>query len=120
VWELGEEDFLLVGSHREQLLDAEAVQQRIDSHPDLKDDLVSLQVGNVSAILNFYRMGRKELMDFTKGAAINTDDGAHLEYSAPKNVRLDTSEENRRIMEPFVVRPPWPGSPDSGNDDEAV
>ena len=46
-------------------------------------------------------------MAFSKGAGVNTDDGAQLEYSAPKNVGFDTADDNRESMEPFIVKAPW-------------
>ena len=46
-------------------------------------------------------------MAFSKGAGVNTDDGAQLEYSAPKNVGFDTVDDNRESMEPFIVDAPW-------------
>jgi tetratricopeptide (TPR) repeat protein len=53
-------------------------------------------------------MGRDKLLEFAKGADINTDDGAQLEFSAPKNLRRPTTELNRRLMAPFVEEsPPW-------------
>ena len=46
-------------------------------------------------------------MAFSKGAGVNTDDGAQLEYSAPKNVGYDTVDDNREQMEPCIVKAPW-------------
>jgi tetratricopeptide (TPR) repeat protein len=59
-------------------------------------------------VQGFYRMNRDGFLAFSKGAAINTDDGAQLEFSAPKNLRRATTELNRRIMTPFLLdSPPW-------------
>jgi tetratricopeptide (TPR) repeat protein len=53
-------------------------------------------------------MNREGFVEFSKGASINTDDGAELEFSAPKNLRRATTELNRKIMTPFLVAtPPW-------------
>ncbi len=70
-------------------------------------DFDDLGLTNVREILSYYRMGKKELMAFSKGAQINTDDGAQLEYSAPKNVGFDIVDEIRDEMEPFTVSAPW-------------
>ena len=67
-----------------------------------------LGLSDVYAVQGFYRMGRDGFLAFSKGARINTDDGAQLEFSAPKNLRRATTELNRRIMTPFLVdSPPW-------------
>jgi tetratricopeptide (TPR) repeat protein len=53
-------------------------------------------------------MNREGFLAFSKGASINTDDGAQLEFSAPKNLRRATTELNRKIMTPFLLdSPPW-------------
>jgi len=107
VWELGEEDYLLVGSKKEQVFDYSAVAQIYSKNRKLQEDFKDLGLTDIYEVLSFYRMGRKELMDFSKGAEVNTDDGAQLEYSAPKNVRYDTVDDNRESMEPFIVDAPW-------------
>ena len=44
----------------------------------------------------------------SKRADINTDDGAELEFSAPKNLRRPTTTLNQRLMAPHLVdTPPW-------------
>ncbi|MGH7828788.1 MAG: tetratricopeptide repeat protein, partial [Candidatus Binatia bacterium] len=57
-------------------------------------------------VLGLYRMGKKEMLAFSEGASINTDDGAELEFSAPKNVRRATSDLNAKLMEPYLVDAP--------------
>jgi tetratricopeptide (TPR) repeat protein len=53
-------------------------------------------------------MDRDGFLAFSKGAAINTDDGAQLEFSAPKNLRRSTTDLNRKLMAPHLVdTPPW-------------
>ena len=107
VWELGEEDYLLVGSKKEQVFDYTALTQVYSKNRTLREDFKDLGLTDIFEVLSFYRMGRKELMAFSKGAGVNTDDGAQLEYSAPKNVGFDTADDNRESMEPFIVKAPW-------------
>jgi tetratricopeptide (TPR) repeat protein len=53
-------------------------------------------------------MNREGFQAFSKGADINTDDGAQLEFSAPKNLRRPTTELNRKLMAPYLLQaPPW-------------
>jgi spermidine synthase len=107
VWVMKESDFLMVGSMREQVFDYGRLQEIYSQNEKIKADFKDLGLSDIYAILGFYRMGKKEVLTFTEGAEINTDDGAQLEYSAPKSLRRATSTLNRKIMEPFVVNAPW-------------
>src|ERR1044071_1539339 len=106
LWSMKESDFLLVGSKREQVFDYPAVKKIYDNNKTLQSDLEYLGLSDVYAVQGFYRMNRDGFLAFSKGAAINTDDGAQLEFSAPKNLRRATTELNRRLMTPFLVDPP--------------
>ncbi|HEX2929911.1 MAG TPA: fused MFS/spermidine synthase [Candidatus Binatia bacterium] len=108
LWSMKESDFLLVGSKHEQKFDYAAVKALYDDNKMLRSDLDYLGLSDVYAVQGFYRMNRDGFLAFSKGASINTDDGAELEFSAPKNLRRSTTELNRRIMTPFLVdTPPW-------------
>jgi spermidine synthase len=107
VWVMKESDFLMVGSMKEQVFDYKLLEDIFAKSEKMKSDFKDLGLSDIYAVLGLYRMGRKEVMAFTEGADINTDDGAQLEYSAPKNLRRATSTLNRKIMEPFLVAAPW-------------
>jgi tetratricopeptide (TPR) repeat protein len=108
LWSMKESDFLLIGSKQEQRFDYPAVKKIYDSNKMLQSDLEYLGLSDVYAVQGFYRMNRENFLAFSKGASINTDDGAELEFSAPKNLRRSTTELNRRIMTPFLLdSPPW-------------
>src|SRR5499427_6870257 len=108
LWSMKESDFLLVGSKQEHPFDYAAVKKIYDSNWMLRSDLDYLGLSDVYAVQGFYRMGKENLQDFSKGADINTDDGAQLEFSAPKSLRRATTELNRKIMVPYIVdSPPW-------------
>jgi spermidine synthase len=108
LWSMKESDFLLIGSKKEQVFNYPAVKKIFDSNKTLQSDFEYLGLSDVYAIQGFYRMNREAFLEFSKGASINTDDGAELEFSAPKNLRRATTELNRKIMTPFLVdRPPW-------------
>jgi spermidine synthase len=107
VWGMKESDFLLVGSKKEHLFRYPLLKEIHSTNRTLKEDLKDLGLSDIYAVLGFYRMGKKEVMGFSEGASFNTDDGAQLEFSAPKNVRRSTSELNRKLMEPFLVDAPW-------------
>ncbi len=108
LWGMKESDFLLVGSKKEQVFDYPAVKKIYENNKTLQSDLQYLGLSDVYAVQGFYRMNREGFLAFSKGAAINTDDGAELEFSAPKNLRRATTELNRRIMTSFLLDlPPW-------------
>jgi spermidine synthase len=107
IWGMKESDFLMVGSKKEQLFRYPALKEIFSKNRILKGDFEELGLSDVYGVLGFYRMGKKEVMAFSEGASLNTDDGAELEFSAPKNLRRATSELNRKLMEPFLAEAPW-------------
>ncbi|MGH7795736.1 MAG: fused MFS/spermidine synthase [Candidatus Binatia bacterium] len=108
LWSMKESDFLLIGSKKEQVFNYPAVKQIYDNNKMLQSDFDYLGLSDVYAVQGFYRMNREGFLEFSKGAAINTDDGAELEFSAPKNLRRATTDLNRKLMTPFLVdTPPW-------------
>jgi len=107
VWGMKESDFLLVGSKKEQVFRYPLLKEIFSKNQTLREDLKDLGLSDIYGVLGFYRMGKKEVMGFSEGASLNTDDGAQLEFSAPKNVRRATSELNRKLMETFLVDAPW-------------
>lgn len=108
LWSMKESDFLLIGSKQEQVFNYPAVKKIFDNNRTLQSDFEYLGLSDVYAVQGFYRMNREGFVEFSKGAAINTDDGAELEFSAPKNLRRATTDLNRKLMSPFLVAtPPW-------------
>ena len=108
LYNMKESDFLLIGSKKEHVFDYAAVKAIYDKNPMLRSDFEYLGLSDVYAVQGFYRMGREGFDAFSKGADINTDDSARLEFSAPKNLRRATTELNRKFMAPYLVdTPPW-------------
>lgn len=76
----------------------------------VKDDMI--ESADPLSFLSFYVMDREGVMDFTKGAGINTDDNSLIEYMAPRNVwkRKENAVSNfaslidkRRKVAPLVA-----------------
>lgn len=107
LWSMKESDFLLIGSKQEHPFDYAAVKKIYDNNPMLRSDFEYLGLSDVYAAQGFYRMNRDGFIAFSKGADINTDDGAQLEFSAPKNLRRPTTELNRQLMTPHLIEAPW-------------
>ena len=108
LWSMKESDFLLIGSKREHRFDYPALKKIYDNNPMLRSDLQYLGLSDIYAVQGFYRMDRNAFLAFSKGATLNTDDGAQLEFSAPKNLRRPTTTLNQKIMAPYLIEnPPW-------------
>lgn len=107
LWGMKESDFLLVGSKKELTFDYNALKEIYDNNPALRSDLNYLGLSDVYSVLGFYRMGKEGFLAFSEGAELNTDDGARLEFSAPKNVRRATSDLNRKLINPYLTDAPW-------------
>ena len=107
-WNMKESDFLLIGSKKEQKFDYAAVKAIFDKNPMLRSDFQYLGTVGCLCRAGVLSHGPGGIFEFSKGAKINTDDGAQLEFSAPKNLRRATTELNRQIMAPYLVdTPPW-------------
>ena len=107
VWGMRESDFLMVGTQQEQSFDYPRLKEVFANNKTLREDFTELGLTDPYAAIGFYRMGRKEVMAFTEGAALNTDDGAELEFSAPKSLGRATSDLNRKLMVPHLADAPW-------------
>jgi predicted membrane-bound spermidine synthase/tetratricopeptide (TPR) repeat protein len=107
LWSMKESDFLLIGSKQEHPFDYAVVKKIYDNNPMLRSDFDYLGLSDVYAAQGFYRMNRDGFLSFSKNADINTDDGAQLEFSAPKNLRRPTTELNRQLMTPHLIEAPW-------------
>src|SRR5713226_4368432 len=108
LWGMKESDFLLIGSKREHRFDYAALKEIYNKNPTLRSDLEYLGLSDIYAVQGFFRMDRDGFLAFSKGADINTDDGAELEFSAPKNLRRPTTVLNQKIMAPYLIdSPPW-------------
>lgn len=107
LWGMKESDFLLIGTKQEQVFSYERLRNDFSKNQVLREGFKDLGLSDVYGVLGFYRMGKKEIIAFSEGGGLNTDDGAELEFSAPRNLRRSTSDLNRRLMEPFLVDAPW-------------
>jgi spermidine synthase len=107
VWGMKESDFLMLGSTQEQVFRYPELKEVFAKNQTLKTDFEDLGLSDPYAALGFYRMGREGALAFSAGATLNTDDGAQLEFSAPKSLGRATSELNRKLMSPHLTEAPW-------------
>ncbi len=111
VWGMKESDFLMVGTMQEQVFRYPELKEVYAKNETLKSDFEDLGLSDPYAVLGFYRMSRQGAVAFAEGASFNTDDGAQLEFSAPKSLGRATSELNRKLMTPYLSAAPWLDAP---------
>jgi spermidine synthase len=109
LWAMKGGDFLLLGTHRPQKLDYAQFLKVHGSNATLQKDIEELGFSDPYSLFGLYRTDRTGILRFSKGAEINTDDRASLEFSAPRNIMRPTTELNRRLLEAFVSNPPIEG-----------
>lgn len=80
MWVAG--DYLMVGSPQPYVVDVDVLRARI-AGAEIAADLRRIGVENAEGLLGDLVAQGDDLADFTKGARIQTDDGLHLEFSAP-------------------------------------
>jgi spermidine synthase len=107
VWNMQESDFLLLGAATPLSFDYRSARQSFAANPIIRSDFLSLGLTDPYALRGFYRMGKKELLNFAEDAEINTDDNVRLEFSAPRSLGKNTSELNRGLMRSHWVMPNW-------------
>jgi spermidine synthase len=107
VWGMKESDFLMVGTMQPQVFRYSELKEVFAKNRTLKADFEELGLSDPYAVLGFYRMSREGALAFSEGATLNTDDGAELEFSAPRSLGRATSELNRKLMSPHLTEAPW-------------
>ena len=83
-------DYLLVGSAAPLPPDPQQFAQRLQ-YPGLNQALAASGAGDALDLLSSYVMGNEGITALAGDAAINNDDNARLEFSAPKGLYLDMS-----------------------------
>jgi spermidine synthase len=107
VWNMQESDFLLIGSSHPVSFDYRSARKSFAANQTIRADFQSLGFTDPYALRGFYRMSKKELLNFAEDADLNTDDNVRLEFSAPRSLGKPTSELNRGLMRSHWVAPAW-------------
>ena len=97
IFQVEDYDLIILGSLEPLLLDGQRLRERI-SRPEVREDLNRINIQSVRPFLVHFVLGTEEIPAFVGGGAINTDDNALLEFSAPKTLYEDTSEANFREL----------------------
>jgi spermidine synthase len=93
VFQVENYDLLILGSFEPLYMDLASLQERI-SQTKVKEDLQRIAIDSPRALLAHFVLGTREVPELIQKAPVNTDDNALLEFSAPKTLYQDTSEEN--------------------------
>lgn len=97
-------DLLILGSFDPLYINMEALQERI-SRTKVREDLNRIDIRSPEPLLVHFVLGTEEAPEFIQNAPFNTDDNALLEFSAPKTLYQDTSEENFEELSKYSQDP---------------
>lgn len=90
-------DLLLVSSGRPVPFDLRRLRERLEQEP-IKRDLARIRITSVADFLAYFRLGSNEVAELVRGAPLNTDDNALIEFAAPKDLYRLTGAMNNRMI----------------------
>ncbi len=93
-------DLVLIGSDEPLELTVEGAERLLRQHPGVRDELRLIGVETPHDILTFYQFSEVEIAELTEGVGLNTDDNMRVEYSAPRHLHTETSEDNFLLLLP--------------------
>ncbi len=107
-------DLLLLGSQRPLRFDTDALARRM-SLLDVAIDLGRVRIRAVEDLLAWFSLGEVEIEGLARGAGLNTDDNARVEFAAPWSLFQETLAANTRALEAWRAAPeayldPKPGT----------
>src|SRR5262249_48105002 len=94
-----EGDLMLLGSNDPQRIDLSVLTSHFEN-PAVAADLQRINTTRSSDIIGRFYLGPNEVTDFVRGAQMNTDNNALIEFNAPRRVGIseETVERNRRQL----------------------
>ena len=102
MWEsIAGDDYLLIGSEKEYGLSFEKTNMYL-SDEVVGNDLAKIGIRNVPDLMSLMIMSRDRLVDFSRDAALHTDDNSLLEFNAPEYVYKDERDVLVRQLTPFI------------------
>jgi spermidine synthase len=101
VFQTVHEDTLLIGSATPLSLDLASIEQRM-AVPAVATDLARVGIRDSAELLGWLALDTSDVPRFARGAEINTDDNARLEFAAPRALYEDSVPENlQRLTDAF-------------------
>lgn len=87
-------DLVLVGSDSPLVLDVATFDAMIHASEAVAIDLSQVKIYDGFDVLALFHLDRDGILRQCEGVELNTDDNMRIEYSAPRHLYDDTSEEN--------------------------
>ncbi|MEQ1502347.1 MAG: fused MFS/spermidine synthase, partial [Myxococcota bacterium] len=97
-------DLVLVGSDAPMVPSPDAA-ARLFQWPGVASSLAEVDVQGPMGIVSLFQMDREGVMAMSGDIRLNTDDNMAIEYSAPLNLHVDTSEPNFDLLLKFAQIP---------------
>jgi spermidine synthase len=91
-------DLLLVGSNQPMVLDTDRVDLAM-RELRVRLDLGRVGISEATDLASQLQTGGGALDELLKGARVNTDDNGIVEFSAPKDLYLDSQDENLAMLQ---------------------
>lgn len=98
-------DLVMIGSDAPLTFDLAAANALATKNQAVTAELTSVGVQDGYDILCHFLFDRDTVMWRTHGIPLNTDDNLLVEYSAPKNLHIETSTDNFRLLRKWMARP---------------
>ncbi|HJN76451.1 MAG TPA: fused MFS/spermidine synthase [Myxococcota bacterium] len=93
-------DLVLLGSEDPLVLSVEGARRLLDDHAGVAAELRLVGIKRPHDVLTFYQFGREEILEVAGDVEFNTDDNMRVEYSAPRHLHSETSQENFLLLLP--------------------
>jgi len=93
-------DLVLLGSEAPLVPSVDAARRLLDLHPKVADELRLVGIKEPHDVLTFYQFGREDMIELAGDIEFNTDDNMRVEYSAPRHLHSETSEDNFLMLLP--------------------
>lgn len=100
IWQVASGDYLLVGRAEAAALDLHAIKARWAALGGVREDFQRMRFDDWRSVLGFFLLAEADVARIP-GDRINTDDWLGLEFSAPRDLLLDTMEANYRALVRF-------------------
>ncbi len=101
IWSAAHGDYLLMGSVATHPLPLDRVAARYAASAGIREDFARSGLVSAEALLADFVLDEAATAGYAEGAHLNTDDRLPLEFSAPRSLYADTTEENWRLLRGF-------------------
>ena len=106
-------DLVLLGSEEPLVPSVANAQRLLGDHPGVAAELRLVGIKEPHDVLTFYQFGRDEMVELAGDIEFNTDDNMRVEYSAPRHLHSETSEDNFLMLLPKSSAVEIPGVEDN-------